>query len=652
MKRLLLSGGLAVCLLISRPVAVQAQSGKAFLYVKADTSKLISSADLVKMADKTVKQFYALIYDAKEKALVDAELRKLDNAKEDKLRLAGNMSSTSTLIKGLGYSMNTAAIFAAKPAALFPNDTLIVNNYGSLLRDLDSNKAALKVLLYAKKLCPTAPVILTNLGNTLFELKDDRSAEACYKQALLVNPDFTPAQQSMVSVYLKRRDLQSAMKVLFAGVRSAYCESLAGVHERVKYREEYKPDQSYSNPPPENNGAEAPNPDMPVDQLQLPDFPNWPDAATLINDQSVEKVIKKLGQIGNSSNKELDQAMQLLKASPKEQQAWYEKESKSGRVLYKKYLFEMDLMEEYFEQELDKVFYDALREDSLKILKMDGAIQSLTAGDEGRAAAMSANGEAWKKFMIQRCKDMKQIREMYYRDWRQVAAERHRKYTDLLMTYWIYCEPWLNRCYDMNEFEKLNNRRKVFVTTQMSLLYTDYQVRQLGFAFQNIGSFASVLGDCPQMPPDKLDKTPSDDKVNVRDKDKKDCPYEGKTFKIGSEPCSMGVNCESLELECTEGLAGAVKWNFRKKEISIFGGVGVSAEGPPLGFRKTGLEAKTGFEITFNTKGQVTDLAYVTEVGVSGTVGAESSVGQKLSFRIGAMTGLDVENTMELTAGF
>ena len=652
MKRLLLSGGLAVCLLISRPVAVQAQSGKAFLYVKADTSKLISSADLVKMADKTVKQFYALIYDAKEKALVDAELRKLDNAKEDKLRLAGNMSSTSTLIKGLGYSMNTAAIFAAKPAALFPNDTLIVNNYGSLLRDLDSNKAALKVLLYAKKLCPTAPVILTNLGNTLFELKDDRSAEACYKQALLVNPDFTPAQQSMVSVYLKRRDLQSAMKVLFAGVRSAYCESLAGVHERVKYREEYKPDQSYSNPPPENNGAEAPNPDMPVDQLQLPDFPNWPDAATLINDQSVEKVIKKLGQIGNSSNKELDQAMQLLKASPKEQQAWYEKESKSGRVLYKKYLFEMDLMEEYFEQELDKVFYDALREDSLKILKMDGAIQSLTAGDEGRAAAMSANGEAWKKFMIQRCKDMKQIREMYYRDWRQVAAERHRKYTDLLMPYWIYCEPWLNRCYDMNEFEKLNNRRKVFVTTQMSLLYTDYQVRQLGFTFQNIGSFASVLGDCPQMPPDKLDKTPSDDKVNVRDKDKKDCPYEGKTFKIGSEPCSMGVNCESLELECTEGLAGAVKWNFRKKEISIFGGVGVSAEGPPLGFRKTGLEAKTGFEITFNTKGQVTDLAYVTEVGVSGTVGAESSVGQKLSFRIGAMTGLDVENTMELTAGF
>ncbi len=652
MKRLLLSGGLAVCLLISRPVAVQAQSGKAFLYVKADTSKLISSADLVKMADKTVKQFYALIYDAKEKALVDAELRKLENAKEDKLRLAGNMSSTSTLIKGLGYSMNTAAIFAAKPAALFPNDTLIVNNYGSLLRDLDSNKAALKVLLYAKKLCPTAPVILTNLGNTLFELKDDRSAEACYKQALLVNPDFTPAQQSMVSVYLKRRDLQSAMKVLFAGVRSAYCESLAGVHERVKYREEYKPDQSYSNPPPENNGAEAPNPDMPVDQLQLPDFPNWPDAATLINDQSVEKVLKKLGQIGNSSNKEFDQAMQLLKASPKEQQAWYEKESKSGRVLYKKYLFEMDLMEEYFEQELDKVFYDALREDSLKILKMDGAIQSLTAGDEGRAAAMSANGEAWKKFMIQRCKDMKQIREMYYRDWRQVAAERHRKYTDLLMTYWIYCEPWLNRCYDMNEFEKLNNRRKVFVTTQMSLLYTDYQVRQLGFTFQNIGSFASVLGDCPQMPPDKLDKTPSDDKVNVPDKDKKDCPYEGKTFKIGSEPCSMGVNCESLELECTEGLAGAVKWNFRKKEISIFGGVGVSAEGPPLGFRKTGLEAKTGFEITFNTKGQVTDLAYVTEVGVSGTVGAESSVGQKLSFRIGAMTGLDVENTMELTAGF
>lgn len=652
MKRLLLSGGLAVCLLISRPVAVQAQSGKAFLYVKADTSKLISSADLVKMADKTVKQFYALIYDAKEKALVDAELRKLENAKEDKLRFAGNMSSTSTLIKGLGYSMNTAAIFAAKPAALFPNDTLIVNNYGSLLRDLDSNKAALKVLLYAKKLCPTAPVILTNLGNTLFELKDDRSAEACYKQALLVNPDFTPAQQSMVSVYLKRRDLQSAMKVLFAGVRSAYCESLAGVHERVKYREEYKPDQSYSNPPPENNGAEAPNPDMPVDQLQLPDFPNWPDAATLINDQSVEKVLKKLGQIGNSSNKEFDQAMQLLKASPKEQQAWYEKESKSGRVLYKKYLFEMDLMEEYFEQELDKVFYDALREDSLKILKMDGAIQSLTAGDEARAAAMSANGEAWKKFMIQRCKDMKQIREMYYRDWRQVAAERHRKYTDLLMTYWIYCEPWLNRCYDMNEFEKLNNRRKVFVTTQMSLLYTDYQVRQLGFTFQNIGSFASVLGDCPQMPPDKLDKTPSDDKVNVPDKDKKDCPYEGKTFKIGSEPCSMGVNCESLELECTEGLAGAVKWNFRKKEISIFGGVGVSAEGPPLGFRKTGLEAKTGFEITFNTKGQVTDLAYVTEVGVSGTMGAESSVGQKLSFRIGAMTGLDVENTMELTAGF
>ncbi|MBI5372854.1 MAG: hypothetical protein HZA79_12600 [Sphingobacteriales bacterium] len=651
MKRILLLSGLFVLSLSGSPLSGLAQTGKAFQYIKVDTTKGSSSAELVKMADKTVRQFYAQIYDAKEKALVDGELRKLENAKEDKLRLAGNMSSASALVKGLGYSMNTAAIFAAKPAALFPNDTLIVNNYGSLLRDLDSNKAALKVLLYAKKLCPNAPVILTNLGNTLFELKDDRSAEVCYKQALLANPDFAPAQQSLVSVYLKRRDLKSAMKQLFAGIRSAYCESMGSLHERLQYREEYKPDQSYGNPPPGSSGSEAPNPGMPVDQLRLPDFPNWPDAVTLINDNSVDKVIKKLGQISKSSGKEFDQAMQMLKASPQAQQAWYEKESRSGRVLYKKYILEMDLLQEYYEQELDKVFYDALREDSLAIKKMDGAIQNLTAGDEARVAAMNANPDAWKKFMIQRCKDMKQIREMYYRDWRQVAGERHRKYTDLLMTYWIYCEPYLNRCYDMNEFEKLNDRRKSFVTSQLSLLYTDYQVRQLGFAFQNIGSFATVQGDCPQMPPDKLENSNSDDAVTVPDKFKPDCPFEGKTFKIGSEPCSMGVDCESLELECTEGLAGAVKWNFKKKEISIFGGVGVSAEGPPLGFRKTGLEAKTGFEITFNTKGQVTDLAYLTEVSASGTVGGESTAGQKLSFRIGAMTGLNVENTMELSVG-
>ncbi len=646
-----------IVLLLSIFITIsRGQNNNAYRYVRIDTTKIISQSDLVKIADRFVKRYYAAIYDLNEKGFVDARFKMLDTAKESKLKMATSLSSAATLIAGVGESQHAPIVFSAKAVILFPRDTLIVNNFGAMLRLLDSTELSLKVLLYAKSVCPDAPVILTNLGNTLFELYDDRSAEYFFKKALRVNPDFSPARQSLVTVYLKRKDLKSAMTELFKSVKSAYCESMGKVHEDVKYSHAYSPPGEAPGDKPGNEnggqGQDGPNPNVPIDKLSLPGFPNWSDAKALIHDQSIEKVSKQLSEITKQAGaKEMDAATSLTKMSPEQQVAWWENEKKPGRILYKKNSFGMELLGEYFEDQLDKADDKFSRADSINIVKFGKAVEEAYAGDEERAKSMTT--PEWKEFFIQKCKKLKVIKANYFLQWRTLTATRHQEYTDQLMTYWIYCEQYLNRTYDLNEFEKLNNDRKSFVSMHMSMLYTAYSIGQIGFTFQNIASLATAEGECPQEEPtiETLPGNP-DDKVEIPDGKEPPCPFKNSAGKIGVKICSVVFDCESIKLECTAGWAGSVKWNGKKKEMTVFGGAGVKVEGS-LGYKKLGaahaeFEAKTGFEVSFSTKGQITDVAYVSEV--SGGLGAgDYQAGQKMEMRISAMTGIDVERTNELT---
>ncbi|MDP3643817.1 MAG: hypothetical protein Q8S54_11580 [Bacteroidota bacterium] len=645
-----------ILLLFFNGLVVAGQTNNPYQSVKVDTTRKVTSEVVVKIADRFLKRHLKeIVFDINEKSFVDGQFRKLDADGADRYKLAQGLSSTAVFFTGTGLSQNIPVVFSAKAVTLFPNDTLIVNNFGAVLRMMDSVKTSVPVLLYAKTLFPKAPVILTNLGNSLFELYDDKSAENLYKRALRINPDYALARHGLVSVYLKRKDIQRAMQELFKGISGIYSESLADVKDKTKYSKSYSPPEPKIEEPKQDSGdnqsqdqgSDSPNPNVPVDNLVLPDFPNWGDIGMLLYDKSIEKINKKLTQI-NSGNPALSKAMELTKMTPDQQQRWYANETRPGRVKFKGNETEMEMMEEYFDDQLNAAHRNYIRSDSLNNVQFKKLLEQAAANDESKARQMEADPAAFQGFLEERCKTFTQLTSKCFNDWKKVASERHNKYENILMTYWVSCEQYLNRTYDLNEFEILNHKRKSYVASNFGLIYTDYSFRKLQFAFSNLASFATATGNCPKAPPPPEPTESAEDKVKVPNKEPIPCPFKDKKLKIGLGVCSAGLDCESVEAECGEGMIGGVKWNYKKKEMTLFGGAGLKGDFGVEG-SSASAGAKTGFELTFNNKNQVIDVGYKTEVGASASLG-NFEAGQTLEVKMTAATGIDINRTNELSS--
>lgn len=378
----------SILLLIIFNVNHFAQKNNIYKSVSIDTTKIISKAEFIKIANKFYQDYYNNSY-GEEKFFIDQQIKKLDTEENDKLKIAKGLSSTAVFLTGTGESQNIPLVFSAKAAALFPQDTIIVNNFGAILRMLDSIKASLKVLLYAKSLCPNAPVILTNLGNSLFELYDDKSAEYFFQKALKVNPNYALAHHGLVSVYLKRKDLRKAMEELFKGVAGIYSETLKDVQNQVKYQDSYEPP---SNPPgqiPEdqmkNQSSDNQSPsdrqaNLPNDKLQLPDFPNWSEEAALINDQSISRFKKEIQRLNSEATDNLFNEADAIKKMNKEQlQNWYDNKMKSGKVLNDKNKFMMDMLGEYYKDQLDRINKNYIKDDKINSEKFDKSLQQISS---------------------------------------------------------------------------------------------------------------------------------------------------------------------------------------------------------------------------------------------------------------------------------
>lgn len=628
------------------------QSTNMYKSVKIDTTRKVTSDEVVRIARRFLNRSYKNTFDLREKSFIDQNLKKLEAdglRKADRMAIAEGLSSTAVFFTGTGESQNIPVVFSARAVIEFPEDTLIVNNFGAVLRMMDSVSISVPVLLYAKSLYPDAPVILTNLGNSLFELYDDKTAEYFYKRALLINPDFALARHGLVSVYLKQRNLQKAIEELFKGAKGIYSQSLNDAQNKLKNKPAYSPPGEPISDMPEkspNNpqATDSPNPNVPIDELRLPEFHDWPDIASMAYDKSIEKNLKKLQEI--SSGKCLSESP-VLKMNTEQMIQWANNQNKPGRILYKANSFGMDLMQQYFYDEIEKIDKKCSESDKTNEDRYKKAIEQMAAEEE---SAIPANGDvkAYQAFLIKHCKDLTRITDNYFAEWKRISGIRHKAYNDLLMTYWVYCEQYLNRTYDLNEFEILNCRRKMFVASQLMKLYVVYSGYGSILPLINVASFAASTGECPKMPPPQPPAESEEDNVNIPDKNAPPCPFKDKKLEIGLGACTVGIDCESVEGECGEGLIAGAKWNFKKKELTAFGGAGLKADFGAKGFASASAEAKTGFEITFNTKGQVIDAGYKTEVGAKTSLGNFEG-GQTLEVKMTAATGIDISRTNELT---
>lgn len=630
------------------------QNANTYKSVKIDTSGKITSDEVVKIARRFLNRYYKNIYDAQEKNFIDKNFRKLeaDGLQEvEKVAIAEGLSSTAVFLTGTGESQNIPVVFSARAVIEFPEDTLIVNNFGAVLRMLDSVRISIPVFLYAKSLYPDAPVILTNLGNSLFELYDDKSAEYFYQKALQINPDFALARHGLVSVYLKQRNIQKAIEELFKGVEGAYSQSLNNVQNKLKKDPSYASPGDIYGDKSENRSIKSqtpssPNPNVPVDELKLPQFPDWPDITALTYDKTIKKNMTMLQEI--SSGKCLTQ-LPFTKMSPEQIEQWASNQNKSGIIQYKGNSFAMDLMQQYFIDEIEKIDKKCSQSDELNETRYNKALEQMAA-EEASSTPTGMDPEAYQAYLIKHCKDLTNLTDNYFTEWKNVSRIRHNAYNDLLMTYWVYCEQYLNRTFDLNEFGILNCKRKMFVSIQLLKLYVVYSGYRDILPLINIASFASGTGECPKMPPPPPPDETEEDNVNIPDKNAPPCPFKDKKLEIGLGACTAGLDCESIEAECGEGLIAGAKWNYKKKELTAFAGAGLKADFGVKG-SSVNAEAKAGFELTFNPKGQVIDAAYKTEVGAKASLG-NFEAGQTLEVKMTAATGIDINRTNEFTANF
>lgn len=645
---------------------------------KTDTTKVITTDEVKKISEAFLQRSITLVNEADEKNFVEKQLALIQNIKDDSLKHIAciRLSSTAMMFLGATNNSHIPIIFSAKAANAYPNDALLINNFGAALRMLDSLKAAYKILLYAKKLLPQSPVILTNLGNTCFELSDDRMAETFFKKALLYNNDYALARHGLVSVYLKRKDLRSAMEELFKGIKGIHSSSLASVSEGLKYNKnkEAPPDPGEQSTPDNNNQSSTQNNNSNHEQLKLPNFHQWMDTKAFLEDQSPDKWSKQLKKMSDSDTR-FSNAMALTKMKQDEMIKWAEYQKKPGRILNEKSKVAMEMMQEYFDDRLTEANRRYMIADSIAAAKATKAIveigdfynnrikqkgqqvdanhtENVNAGNAKQVIQQEAENVqtimSMSDDMAVRCKRMRVVIENYFGEWKKAAKQRHDSYNQLLETYWIYCEQYLNKTYNPTEYKHLNGQRKSFVAMQYSLIVGDYQMRKLAFAAMNMSALASISGDCPEAP--KMEHGSSeeeDDDIEAPEGSAPDCPFKNSKGKLGAGVCSLALDCESIELECGEGVIGSGKWNYKKKEFTAFVGVGFKAEFGISQVSKVSLEAKTGLQATFNKDSQLIDAGSKTEVGAKYEYG-NWSAGGNVEVTAGA-TGINVETTKELS---
>lgn len=638
-----------ILLLVSLFIALTSvgQTKNMYKSVKIDTTRLINQAGLVRISHRIFQQYYNSS-SSNEKLYLDRQFSLLEDKNNDPLTVAHRMSSSAVFISGLGSSINIPVAMSAKVTTMFPHDTLIVTNFGAMLRLMDSIQTSLPVLLYAKSLYPKAPVILTNLANTLFELYDDRSAEDLYKRALEINPDFSLARQGLVSVYLKRKNLGKALEELFKCAKGMYSESMNNVHDNVKHHDKYSPPKSPINEDAGNssNGANQSNANNPSDELRLPGFPDWGNIGELVYDKSIKNNLKKLDEL-NPTSKIVDKANRLRTMSYEKKVEMGQKLLQPGKISNKKSVYEIELMEEYFKDRLADADRQYAKADSMEAENIGKTVEKLSSEMESRAKSMGADIDAWQQYLIECCKSITALNSKYFNAWKGNARIRHQTYNNLLSTYWVFCEKYLNQAYDLNDFEELNDKRKLFVSTYYGIIYNDYNIRQMTFGFSNIGAMANELGECPKSPPKPPVVEKNGEDIDSPEKNAPPCPFQNKKLSLGVGICSAELDCESVKLECGEGVIGGGKWNYKNKELTAIVGIGAKANFG-LQAASVSLEAKSTLGVTFNSKNQIIDISGSAGAGVSATLGVIQA-NQAVDVNITAVSGINAGRTGELS---
>jgi len=410
----------------------------------------------------------------------------------------------------------------------------------------------------------------------------------------------------------------------------------------------------------------------------------WGESMKALSD-AAQKMAGKFAAIGKLPSDQQMKAMNAIQNAP------FAKMAKRNE-------FAMEVMEQYIDDRYDRIIKDykekeekdgekftrsfatysdafakkadvlakTMQADATKVEpQMEQAAQG-TTDEAGAKAIGTAAGDMlmqlpkYQELLIEYCKQTKRLQEDRFQDWKKNARTWHNKTNDLLQEYWVYCEQYLNQVYS-DDYDRLQAKRMMYVYGKLAILAGTYTIMPLSF----MAAFTNASGDCAEATPlPTASAAESAMTTTVPEQKGPPCPWEdGKKLKVGAGPCSIGLDCESVECECLAGVGGAAKWNFKNKTTTLTPEVGVKFElglpGPEVGemhYKIGELSAKAGVAITFDKDGQpyswndkTNGVKAFGEVG--GSIGTgPASLGANVQLNYTAVAGLDSEFTREVAA--
>jgi tetratricopeptide (TPR) repeat protein len=622
---------------------------------RVDTTKVFTPAQFAAYANQFKDRWFQKMLPADERLFVTGKMKALDVPEPLRTKRIKGLISGSACMVALNENARPAIYFAFACAALRPNDTLAANNVGGILRMLDSIPSSFKVLLYAKSLDPSSPMILTHLGNSTLELGDERTAEVFFTRALKIDPRFGQAHNGLALVWLKRGALGRAYEeMLTAATFGGYQPGVKEMYEEITTPTiadgfaHSNSDQYWDKFPLEEAKKLFMSQTITLSEtplVVLPQFPNWKNLESY-NESSPELINKftAANKSGKSfANANLKQAEERPVAPPQ-----------STRISYEKQLFMIDAVGDYFMaverkkdwdywHERDKIAEKVQEENQrwMNLLQNDPLLGEL---EEAMKACTSSKDfsiceeNALRAFCAKHCPRIEvhnQKMESLFKDWKSLAMNYGDHVQKSLNDYYKFTDPWMEQILDPNDFDAAKYKRELFAR--------DMESFTIG-GWVGIGGSKQPLecghGTCSAL---DLQPIPDPDALKPPNKKKTQCP-SGVKLKAGFESCEIGVDCSSIEIGCTKGVSGSAKFDFKDESVTLFGGFAAEAK---LG--KRSVSGKAGVFMTIGGPGAIdlggkTEAATSKEYGPLGVLNAGTSQEYQWSIFSGAKP---VETTKE-----
>lgn len=622
-----------------------------------DTTRVITAAQFAAYANQFKDRWFKKTLTVDERQFVTGKMNALNVPEPLRTQRVKGLISGSACMVAMNDNARSGVFFTFACAALFPKDTLAVNNVGGVLRMLDSIQASFKVLLYAKSLDPSSPMILTHLGNSTLELDDERTAEVFFNRALKIDPQFGQAHNGLALVWLKRRDLGRAYEeMLKASTFGGYQPGVKKMYEEITTptiadgfahsgTEEY-----WDKFPLEAAKRLFMSQTVTLSQtplVALPQFPVWQNLESY-NESSPELINRFTA--ANSSRKSIANA-NLKRAEERPNP------SQSGRISYEKQLFMIDAVGDYFMaverrkdwdfwHERDKIAERGMDENQrwLKIIQepndalLKGLEQAMIKCASSKDYSL-CEANALRAYCAEHCPRIEvhnQRMETLFKEWKSLAMNYGDHVQKSLNHYYKFTDPWMDQILDQSDFDVAKYKRELFAR--------DMESFAIG-GWVGIGAtkwpYDCGRGSCNAF---DLEPIPDPEALTPPNKKKSQCP-SGVKLKAGFEACEIGVDCSSIEIGCTKFVSGSAKFDFKSETVTLFGGVG--AEASTMG--NGSVSGKAGVFVTFGGKdvidlGAKTESASSTEYGPLGVLNAATSHEYQWSIFTGAKP---VETTRE-----